>query len=160
MMSLPVWSHVLSCGSASGCAGRYWFLVAATEAGDTYPTGMHSCYTLNGTCGETLQTMQQASGDCPLFGKSLELSLNTCDFLRIILKEVLKVILLHLRIWKIPVTIPTASTNLIDNLKEPIAKHVNKTYEAAEPTPMLRKKDDYSWAISFWVKYHVSRCFI
>ena len=57
------------------------------------------------------------------------LSLKTRDFLRSIIKEGLKVILLHLRGWKIPVTIPTASTNLIDNLKEPIAKHVNKTYE-------------------------------
>ena len=51
-------------------------------------------------------------------------------------------------------------------LKEPIVKHVNKTYEAgffsffAEPTAMLRKKDDYSSAISFWVKYHVLGCCI
>ena len=45
-------SHFVHGGSASrvfclqsgGYLGGYWFLVVATEAGDTHPTWMHSCF--------------------------------------------------------------------------------------------------------------------
>ena len=45
MMSLPVWLHGPSGGSAywEGLAPPYWHLVAVTKVGGTHPTGMHSC---------------------------------------------------------------------------------------------------------------------
>ena len=48
MMSLPVWSYVLSGGergvtSRGRGIGIDWLLVVAAEAGGEYPTGMHSC---------------------------------------------------------------------------------------------------------------------
>ena len=59
LLSVPMflqWGRVCAPGGMASrgwiclqgvCLPRYWHLVAATEAVDTHPTGMHSCSNIN-----------------------------------------------------------------------------------------------------------------